>query len=155
MAVFASYYILLPFVMNCGGQDLPYVVESGNSQDAEAQGGSTVLENCQSQEFLTADCVAVITAEQEAVAADEGTIREAWNAMDGFEACQAEFVAETCPAAVDQFLQGGDLCASESLAAENQSALCEDITNADESATEACETGAAVLEFCAAYVVPS
>lgn len=155
MAVFAGYYMFLPFVMNCGGQDLPYVVESGTSQDAEAQGDNTVLENCQAQEFLTADCVAVITAEQEAVAADEGTIRESWNAMDDFTACQTEFVAETCPAVLEQFLRGVDLCASESTAAENQSALCEDVTNADESATEACETGEAVLEFCAAYVVPS
>lgn len=147
--------MFLPFVMNCGGQDLPYVVESGTSQDAEAQGGNTVLENCQAQEFLTADCVAVITAAQEQVAADEGTIRESWNVIDDFTACQTEFVVETCPSVLEQFLQGVDLCAGESTAAANQSALCTDINGADEFATGACETGEAVLEFCSTYVVPS
>lgn len=151
MILFASYYMLLPFVMNCGGKDLPYVVENQDSQDAAA-GGNT-LQNCQAQEFLTADCVDVMAQAQEQLAADEATIRAGWNLLDDFATCQQTFDATACNTTLEDFLDAYQICVNNnSVAAANQSAYCTDIKDVVEEAAQACDAGLADVSaaFCAA-----
>lgn len=148
--LFASYYMLLPFVMNCGGKDLPYVVENQDSQDAAAN--DNTLQNCQAQEFLTADCVAVILQAQEQLAADEATIRDGWNLLDVFAACQGTFDATSCNTTVENFLDAYQICSTnDSAAAANQSAYCIDIKDALEEAADQCDAALSGVSagFCA------
>lgn len=151
--LFAVYYVFLPFVMNCGGEDLPYVVENANEQDAAAQGGNTVLENCQAQEFLTTDCVAVITAAEETLAEEEALIRGAWNLMNDLDQCRAQYDAETCATTVSAFLDGLQVCDSESQAAQNLNGLCTDMEDISHDAADLCTEGALDSGFCAAFIV--
>ena len=149
--LFAAYYMVLPFVLNCGGKDLPYLVENEDTAAGQPNANQTALENCQAQEFLTADCVDVITRAGETITAEEGVIRDGWEQWNAFEGCAENFVVGNCQTTIQEFLDAYQICLSNSQAAKNQSAYCTDIKESVDDAAELCDTNSSSVaeEFCA------
>jgi hypothetical protein len=77
--ILAIYTIFIPFLfVNCASvDDTSYIVEEEVERDADAQ-----LAVCQQREFLTADCVEILQAEEERLADEEATLALAETAAE-------------------------------------------------------------------------
>lgn len=89
----ALYAIFIPFIfVKCSKlADDPYIVV-----DDEEDSDEEKLAECQAQTFLTADCVALIQAEDERLAAEDGAITTAYETADTAMDCMTgKIAAET------------------------------------------------------------
>lgn len=66
VSLFVCYQFLMPFVMSCG-VDTPY---DKTIQESDTQAAST-SDNCDTNEFLTADCVDEVQADEDEAVADD------------------------------------------------------------------------------------
>lgn len=93
----ALYAIFIPFVfINCSKMtdDAYIVVDDEDASDAEK------LAECQSSEFLTADCVALIQAEDERIDAEDAAIAAALEAAEAALDCMTGETSATTSTSV-------------------------------------------------------
>lgn len=165
--ILAIYTIFIPFLfVNCGSvEDTPYIVEDEVERDADAQ-----LAVCQQQEFLTADCVEILIAEEERLATEEGILAAAETAAELAEDCMTgtaasssatsdssdsedEDVDSACVTTedADALTAGLDACLESTTASATS---CSDIEALFEDFLDDCDEGTPELdtEFCAALI---
>jgi len=141
---FAFYVIFMPFVyVNCSVADTPYVIGDDSESDAE------LLAECQTMEFVTADCVDILQAEEDRIAASESAVASALINIEDFEACKSEAdisalikFQTTDEEAADETTTDGEDPYSETATdetTEEDTLDCETVINAMISAYQVCE----------------
>lgn len=87
--LFATYYFFMPFIwLNCSSApDVDYVVSSDSSNTEAVASESDSVDDCQSNEFLTASCVDVIQEEEDRVSSEESEVSTAEDSITDFQDC--------------------------------------------------------------------
>jgi len=142
----------------CSAEDTEYVV-SGDEQTADEQ-----LSACQSQEYLTADCVESVTEEEERLQEEQAAIEAADSYDEDFLACytyeaadseeaeedsaESESEEATCEDVVTSMLSGFEYCTA--LEEENKYYECSGIEETVNAAVELCDASSSEVteDFC-------
>jgi len=151
-----ALFMLCPliFALACSNvADTPYIVSTGGEVDA-----SENLARCQSQEFLTADCVEVLAGEAEQEQEDQALVLAAsLNVNDlsgcfGYEAMDANSAATSgtdCSEVVETLLAGFDVCVARAEAEKYYE--CLSIEDSVNETVELCDASSpdVTTDFCA------
>lgn len=156
---FATYYFFVPFVwLACTSVDEQYVIGDDEPTAAES------LEECQSSEFLTADCVEILAEEEERVQEEQASILAADTALDDLEDCytfeQAEDTSDddeetettnACEDTVNAILAGFETCVA--LEDQNKYFECSTIEDAVNDTADLCDTSSSEVtdDFCSLF----
>lgn len=155
--LFATYYFFMPFVMvNCTSvADEPYALNADASENEDSSNAE--LARCQQLEFIVADCVDVLQAEEERLLDEEAKVNTAFEELDNFATCQAQEVIAPveeesddteedttedvldCTQTIATVIEGYQTCGENAQIEEFY--YCTDVNAAIESAVSACETG--------------
>lgn len=168
--LFATYYFFMPFVMvNCTSvADEPYALNVNASENEDSSNAE--LARCQQLEFIVADCVDVLQAEEERLLAEEAKVNTAYEALDDFEECQSEDVIaledntsedETeseddildCPTTISTVIDGYQACSENAQTTEFY--YCTDVNASIEDVVAKCQQGddSVTDDFCNSLTV--
>ena len=143
--------MFVPFLLsNCGGEDLPYAIESASSESAGTEVSAS--ENCTSNEFLTADCIESLQSDADEATSNDTDIRTAYDSLTDFQSCQAEESAteteteteeETsssldCETIVSSVISGYNVCSQQG--SDDKNLFCFDIEDQVDTAADDCDS---------------